>query len=106
MGRSPHADGRGNETAGLHAPGNTGVLLPHRRCEKRQPCDIALLEHCVREDLNESAPRAMAVLRPLKVVIDNYPEGTDRGYGMCEPSPKTGNGNPKSTVFKDLLYRK
>jgi len=37
--------------------------------------DIALLEHCIREDLNRKAPRVMAVLRPLKVVIDNYPEG-------------------------------
>jgi methionine--tRNA ligase beta chain len=35
--------------------------------------DIALLEHCIREDLNKRAPRVMAVLRPLKVVIDNYP---------------------------------
>jgi len=37
--------------------------------------DFALLEHCIREDLNAKAPRVMAVLRPLKVVIDNYPEG-------------------------------
>ena len=37
--------------------------------------DIAMLEHSLREDLNKRAPRAMAVLRPLKVVIDNYPEG-------------------------------
>lgn len=36
--------------------------------------DVGLLEHCVREDLNRRAPRAMAVLRPLKVVIENYPE--------------------------------
>jgi len=36
--------------------------------------DIALLEHCIREDLNRLAPRRMAVLRPLKVVIENYPE--------------------------------
>jgi len=36
--------------------------------------DMALLEYCVREDLNKRAPRVMAVLRPLKVVIDNYPE--------------------------------
>jgi glutaminyl-tRNA synthetase len=35
--------------------------------------DIALLEHCLREDLNKTSPRVMAVLRPLKVVIDNYP---------------------------------
>jgi len=37
--------------------------------------DIALLEHCVRTDLNKRSPRVMSVLRPLKVVIDNYPEG-------------------------------
>ena len=37
--------------------------------------DISLLEHCIREDLNTKAPRVMAVLRPLKVIIDNYPEG-------------------------------
>jgi glutaminyl-tRNA synthetase len=37
--------------------------------------DIAMLEHCIREDLNTRALRAMAVLRPLKVVIENYPEG-------------------------------
>ena len=37
--------------------------------------DIAMLEHCLREDLNKRAPRVMAVLRPLKIVIENYPEG-------------------------------
>jgi glutaminyl-tRNA synthetase len=37
--------------------------------------DVALLEHAVREDLNRRAPRVMAVLRPLRVVIENYPEG-------------------------------
>jgi len=37
--------------------------------------DIALLEHCLRQDLNKRSPRVMAVLRPLKVVITNYPQG-------------------------------
>jgi len=37
--------------------------------------DIALLEHCLREDLNRTSDRVMAVIRPLKVIIDNYPEG-------------------------------
>jgi len=37
--------------------------------------DVALLEHAIRDDLNEHSPRAMAVLDPIKVVIDNYPEG-------------------------------
>ena len=39
--------------------------------------EMALLEHCLRQDLNRHAPRVMAVLRPLKVVITNYPEGSD-----------------------------
>jgi glutaminyl-tRNA synthetase len=43
--------------------------------KKQNLVDVALLEHCVREDLNRRAPRVMAVLRPLKVVIENYPEG-------------------------------
>jgi glutaminyl-tRNA synthetase len=37
--------------------------------------ELGLLEHCLREDLNKRAPRVMAVLRPVKLVIDNYPEG-------------------------------
>jgi glutaminyl-tRNA synthetase len=43
--------------------------------KKENVIDLALLEHTVREDLNKRAPRAMAVLRPLKIVIENYPEG-------------------------------
>jgi|GEM_PF-6972555 len=38
--------------------------------------DIALLEYFVREDLNKKAPRVMGVIDPLKVVIDNYPDGS------------------------------
>jgi glutaminyl-tRNA synthetase len=37
--------------------------------------ELSLLEHCIREDLNQQSPRVMAVLRPLKLVIENYPEG-------------------------------
>ncbi len=43
--------------------------------KKESTVDMALLEYCIREDLNKRSPRVMAVLRPLKVVIDNYPEG-------------------------------
>jgi glutaminyl-tRNA synthetase len=42
--------------------------------KKENVIDVGLLEHCVREDLNRRAPRAMAVLRPLKLVLTNYPE--------------------------------
>jgi glutaminyl-tRNA synthetase len=43
--------------------------------KKQNLIELALLEHCVREDLNKRAPRMMAVLHPLKIVIENYPEG-------------------------------
>src|SRR5262249_24245564 len=43
--------------------------------KKENVVDVALLEHTVRDDLNRRAPRAMAVLRPLRLVIENYPEG-------------------------------
>jgi glutaminyl-tRNA synthetase len=43
--------------------------------KKENVIDVGLLEHCVREDLNRRAPRAMAVLRPLKLVLTNYPDG-------------------------------
>ena len=42
--------------------------------KRNSQVDMALLEHCIREDLNDSAQRVMAVLNPLKVIIDNYPE--------------------------------
>lgn len=43
--------------------------------KRENQVDIALLEHCLREDLNKRAPRVMAVLRPLRVIIGNFPEG-------------------------------
>jgi glutaminyl-tRNA synthetase len=43
--------------------------------KKENVIDVGLLEYCIREDLNKRAPRAMAVLRPLKLVLTNYPEG-------------------------------
>lgn len=51
--------------------------------------DVAMLEHCVREDLNEQADRVMAVLEPLKVVITNYPEGQTE-YLEAENHPTRG----------------
>ena len=51
--------------------------------------DVAMLEHCVREDLNLSADRVMAVLRPLKVVIINYPEDRTE-YLLAENHPFKG----------------
>jgi glutaminyl-tRNA synthetase len=65
--------------------------------------DIALLEHCVREDLNENAPRAMAVLRPLKVVIDNYPD--DRVEDMdCANHPQRPEMGMRKVPFSRVLF--
>lgn len=51
--------------------------------------DVAMLEHCVRDDLNNNADRIMAVLRPLKMVITNYPEG-QKEYMLAENHPFKG----------------
>jgi len=65
--------------------------------------DIALLEHCIREDLNERAPRAMAVLRPLKVVIDNYPEGRVEFF-EAENHPQKPEMGTRKVPFSRTLY--
>lgn len=51
--------------------------------------DVAMLEHCIRDDLNNNADRIMAVLHPLKVVITNYPKG-NKEYMLAENHPTKG----------------
>ena len=65
--------------------------------------DISLLEHCVREDLNERAPRAMGVLRPLRVVIDNYPEGQMEEF-ECPNHPQNPSMGSRKVPFSKVLY--
>ena len=65
--------------------------------------DLALLEHCVREDLNQRAPRVMAVLHPLKVVIDNYPEGMTEEFDAVNNPEDAGMGTRK-VPFSRVLY--
>ncbi|MBP7763941.1 MAG: glutamine--tRNA ligase/YqeY domain fusion protein [Deltaproteobacteria bacterium] len=65
--------------------------------------DMALLEHCVRDDLNERAPRAMCVLRPLKVVIDNYPEGQTEEFD-CANHPQRPEMGTRKVPFSRVLY--
>jgi glutaminyl-tRNA synthetase len=64
---------------------------------------IEYLEHCVREDLNLRAPRAMAVLRPLKVVIDNYPEGQVEEIEAINNPEDPGAGTRK-VPFSRVVY--
>ncbi len=65
--------------------------------------DVALLENCVREDLNARAPRVMAVLRPLRVVIDNYPEGQGEAFDAPYHPQDTGMGSRKVS-FSRVIY--
>lgn len=65
--------------------------------------DIALLEHCVREDLNKRAPRVMAVLRPLRVVIDNYPEDKVEELDAIN-NPEDPDMGTRKVPFSQVLY--
>jgi len=65
--------------------------------------DIALLEHCLREDLNKTSPRVMAVLRPLKVIIDNYPEGRVEELDAVN-NPEDPSAGTRKVPFSRELY--
>lgn len=65
--------------------------------------DLALLEYCVREDLNLKAQRVMGVLRPLKVVIDNYPEG-EVEYLDAINNPEDPAAGTRKVPFSRVLY--
>ena len=65
--------------------------------------DYALLEHCVRENLNLNAPRAMAVFNPLKVTIENYPEGESELIKV-DINPNDENAGQKEVSFSKHLY--
>jgi glutaminyl-tRNA synthetase len=65
--------------------------------------DVGLLEYSVREDLNKKAARVMAVLRPLRVVIDNYPEGKVEELDAVN-NPEDANMGTRKVPFSRLLY--
>ena len=65
--------------------------------------DFAMLESCVRDELNETAPRAMAVLHPLKLVIDNYPEGKEEEIEI-ENHPNHPEMGTRTVKFSRELY--
>jgi glutaminyl-tRNA synthetase len=65
--------------------------------------DVALLEFSVREDLNRTAPRVMGVLRPLRVVIENYPEGKVEEL-VTANSPDDPSMGTRSVPFSKVLY--
>ncbi len=65
--------------------------------------DVQLLEHCLREDLNAKAPRAMAVLKPLKLVIENYPEGRTEEV-EAENNPGDPSAGKRMLPFGREIY--
>ena len=65
--------------------------------------DIALLEHCVREDLNKTAPRAMAVLKPVRLVIENWPAGTVEQIEAVN-NPEDPSAGSRQVPFCGELY--
>jgi len=65
--------------------------------------DVSLLEFCVREDLNKTAPRVMAVLDPVKLVITNYPEGQEE-WLEAENNPEDESAGFREVPFSRELY--
>ena len=65
--------------------------------------DFGMLEHCVRENLNMKAPRAMAVLNPLKVTIENYPDGESELLPV-DINPNDENAGTKNVSFSKNIY--
>ncbi|KNY28600.1 glutamine--tRNA ligase/YqeY domain fusion protein [Pseudobacteroides cellulosolvens] len=65
--------------------------------------DVALLEHCIREDLNAKATRVMAVLRPIKVVLENYPDDQVEWFD-AENNPEDPNAGTRKVPFSKVIY--
>ncbi|MFA5042388.1 MAG: glutamine--tRNA ligase/YqeY domain fusion protein [Kiritimatiellia bacterium] len=65
--------------------------------------DFALLEHCIRDDLNKRALRVMGVLNPLRVVIDNYPEGQEETFA-AQNNPEAPAAGARQVPFSRVLF--
>ncbi len=65
--------------------------------------DIAMLEHCIREDLDQNAKRGMAILKPLRVVIENYPEDEEE-FLIAENHPKNLEMGTRKMPFSKIIY--
>ncbi len=94
--------------SGLRRRGYTPAAI-HDFCERigvaknESVVDIALLEHTLREDLNKSAPRVMAVLRPLKVIINNYPADQVEEFEIIN-NPEDESMGTRTVPFSRVVY--
>jgi len=94
--------------AGIRRRGYTAEAI-RNFCERigvakrNSTVDIAMLEHSLREDLNKRAPRVMAVLRPLRVVIENYPENETEELAAVN-NPEDPSMGTRKVFFSRVLY--
>jgi glutaminyl-tRNA synthetase len=94
--------------AGLRRRGYTPLAI-REFCERigvtkfNSLTDAALLEHCLRDDLNRTAPRALAVLNPLRVVIDNYPEDREEFFEAVN-NPENPAAGTRKVPFSRVIY--
>ena len=100
LGRPAHADA--GRAAAARLPGGGGAQFRARVGVARANSlvDVAMFEHAVRDVLNRSAPRRMAVLRPLKLVIENYPEGQSEELDAVNhpDDPAAGSARSRSAA--------
>jgi glutaminyl-tRNA synthetase len=94
--------------AGIRRRGYTPEVI-RNFCERigmakrKGTVDIAMLEHCLREDLNKRAPRVMGVLRPLRVIIENYPENQTEELAAVN-NPEDPSMGTRKVSFSRVLY--
>jgi glutaminyl-tRNA synthetase len=94
--------------AGIRRRGYTAEAI-RNFCERigvakrNSTVDIAMLEHCLREDLNKRAARVMAVLRPIKVVIENYPAGQVEHLEAIN-NPEDPSSGTRLVPFSEIVY--
>ena len=71
--------------------------------KRNSTVDYAMLEHCIREELNRTAPRVMAVLRPLRVIIDNYPQDQVEDLDAIN-NPEDASAGTRQVPFSRVVY--
>ena len=87
-----------------YTPEAIRAFCDHIGVAKREATvEMQLLEHFIREDLNKRAPRVMAVLRPLKVILDNYPDGQSEELGAIN-NPEDPAAGSRPVPFSRILY--
>jgi glutaminyl-tRNA synthetase len=101
-------DPRMSTISGLRRRGYTAAAIRNFAdtigiAKRQNLIDVSLLEFCVREDLNKTAPRVMAVLDPVKLIITNYPEGKEE-WLEAENNPEDESAGSREVPFSRELY--